>query len=86
MVHRTVTLAAAGFVISGKYGDPFEHGGFAGAVLADDDGDRPIEAEFEFVLQKRKAKRIGLAVGDARWVEPDAPEIWRRQVDGAISS
>jgi hypothetical protein len=53
MIDRTIALAAAGFVIASQYGDPFEQCGFAGAVLAGDDGDRPIETQLEIIQQKR---------------------------------
>ncbi len=85
MIDRHVALAAAGFVIAGQHRDPFEEGGFAGAVFADDDGDRPVETQFEIIAQERQAERIGRAIGDARRVEPDPPEIWRRHVDGSIA-
>ncbi len=86
MVDWHITLAAAGFVVASEHGDRFQEGGFAGAVFADDDGDGPIETQFEIIAQERQAERIGGAVGDARRVEPDAPEIWRRHVDGSIAS
>src|ERR1700730_10263709 len=86
MIDRHVPLAAAGFVISGEHGYSFQQRGLAGAVLADDDGDRPIKTQLEIVVQERKAERIGRAVGDARRLEPDAPEIRRRHIDGSISS
>jgi hypothetical protein len=81
MVDRHVSLAAAGFVIASQHGDAFQQRRFAGAVLADDDGDGAIEAQFEIVAQQRQAERIGLAVGDARRLEPDALEIRCRQID-----
>ena len=86
MVDRHVSLAAAGFVIASQHGDAFQQRRFAGAVLADDDGDRPVETQFEFIAQERQAERIGLAVGDARRLEPDALEVRRGQVDGAVAS
>jgi hypothetical protein len=85
MIDRPVTLAAAGFVIACQHGDPFQQRGFAGAVLAGDDGDRPIEVHFEIVAQEWQTERIGLAIVDARQIERYALQIWRRQVDGAIS-
>jgi len=86
MVDRHVSLAAAGFVIAGEHRDTFEQGRLSGAVFADDDRDRAIKAQFEIVAQHGKAERIGLAVGDPRWIEPDALQVRRRQVDRAISS
>ena len=62
MVDRHITLAAAGFVIAGEHGDAFKQRRFARAILADDDGDRPVETQFKIVAQQRKAERIGLAV------------------------
>jgi hypothetical protein len=86
MIDRLVTLAAAGFVIAGQYGDAFQQGGFAGAVFTDDDGDGPIETQLERIGQERQAERIGGAVGNPRWLEPDPPEIRRGQIDRAVSS
>jgi hypothetical protein len=85
MIDRPVSLAAAGFVIAGEHGDPFQQRGFAGAVFADDDRDRAVETEFEIVPQQGKAERIGLAVLNARWLEPDPPQIRRRHLDDAVS-
>ena len=85
MIDRPITLAAAGLIIAGEHRDPLEQSGFAGTVFADDDGDGAIQAQLEIVPQERKAERIGLAVGDARRIEPEPPEIRRGQVDGAIS-
>ena len=51
MIDRPVSLAAAGFVIAGEHRDPFEQGGFAGAIFTDDDGDRPVETQFEIIAQ-----------------------------------
>jgi hypothetical protein len=65
VIDRPVTLAAASFVIAGEHGDPFQKRGFAGAVFAGDDRDRPVEVQFEFVPQERQAEWIGRAVGDA---------------------
>ena len=86
MIDRHIALAAAGFVVAGEHGDAFEQRGLAGAVFADDDGDRPVEAQFEIVVQERQAERIGRAVGDARRLEPDAPEVRRRHVNGSLAS
>src|SRR5258707_3048917 len=58
MVDGPISLAAAGFVISGKHGDTLKQGRLAGAVFTDDDGDRPIETQFEVIVQERQAERI----------------------------
>src|SRR6185312_16397585 len=84
MIDRPISLAAAGFVISGEHRYALQKRGFAGAVLADDDGDGAVEAELEIVVQKGKAERIGLAVGDTRGVEPDPLQVGCRQVDIAL--
>jgi hypothetical protein len=86
MIDRHVALAAAGFVVAGQNGDPFQQRGFAGAVFAGDDGDRAVEIQIELISQERQAERIGRAVVDARRIEPDAPEIRRRHIDRSISS
>ena len=86
MIDRTIALAAARFVIASQYGDPFEQCGFAGAVLAGDDGNRPIEAQLEIIQQKRQTERIGRSILNSRRIEPDPFQIWRWQIDGAISS
>ena len=86
VIDRHVALAAAGFVVAGEHGDAFKKCGFARAVLADDDGDRLVKTQFEIVAQQGKAERIGLAVRDAGWVEPDALQIRRRQIDRSVSS
>ena len=57
MIDRPIALATAGFVISGKHGDAFQKGGFAGAVFADDDGDGAVEAQFEIV--RRNGRQNG---------------------------
>src|SRR5437879_10113306 len=85
MIDRHVALAAAGFVIASEHGNSFKKSGFAGPVLTDDDGDRPVETQLKIIVQERKAERIGRAVGDARWIEPNASEIRRRQIDRSIS-
>src|SRR5258706_4010649 len=82
---RQVTVAAAGFVITGEHGDPFQQGGFAGAIFTDDDGDGAIKAQLELIPQERKAKRISRSIGNVRWLEPDPPEVWCRHPDDAIS-
>jgi hypothetical protein len=86
MIDRPITLAAAGLVIAREHGDAFQQGGFTGAVFADNDGDGSIETQLEVVVQKGQAERIGCAVLDARWIEPDAPEVRRRHIDLSISS
>jgi len=85
MIDRPITLAAAGFVISGQHRDPLQQRRLSGPVFAGNDGDRAIKAELKVVMEKRQAKWIGLAVGDARRIEPDPLQIRRRHVDGAIS-
>jgi hypothetical protein len=86
MIDRRVALAAARFIVTGQHGDALQQSGFAGAVLADDDGDRAIEAQLEIVVQQRQAKRVALAVGDPRRIQPDAPEVRRRHVDRLVST
>jgi len=56
------------------------------AVFTDDDRDRPVETKFEIIAQERKTERIGRAVFDPQWLEPDAPEIRRGHIDRSISS
>jgi hypothetical protein len=85
MIDRSIAFAAARFVISGQHRDPLKQRRLSGPVLADDDGDGAIEAQLKVVVKKRQAERIGLAVGDARRIEPDPCQIRRRHVDGAIS-
>lgn len=86
MIDRRITLAAAGLVITDEDADAFQQSRFAGAVLADDDGDGAIEVKRELIVQKRQAERIGLAILNERRIDPYPLEIWRRQVDIAISS
>ena len=86
MIDRHIPLGAAGFVEPGKDGNPFEQRRFACTVLPDDDRDRPVETEFEIIAQQREAERIGVAIGDPRWFEPNALEERRRQIDRANSS
>src|SRR5216684_4379136 len=86
MIDGPMALAAAGFVISGEHGYSFQQRRLAGAVFTDDDRDRPVETQFEVIVQERQAERIGRAVLDARWIEPDAPEIRRGHIDRSISS
>src|ERR1700681_1164576 len=86
MIDGPVALATAGFVIFGEHRDAFKQSGFAGGVFTDDDGDRPVETQFEIIAQERKTKRIRLAVVDARWIEPDPPQVRRRHPNVALSS
>jgi hypothetical protein len=85
MIDRPITFAAAGFVISREHGYSFEERGFAAAVFTDDDGDRPVETQFEIIVQERKAERVRLAVVNPRRLKPDPPQIRRRQPDVALS-
>ena len=64
MIDRHIALAAASYVEAGQYRDALQERRFAGAVLADDDGDRPVEMQFEFLAQERQTERIRLGVGD----------------------
>jgi hypothetical protein len=64
VIDRHVTLAAAGLVVSGEHRDAFQQSGFASAVLAYDDGDRAIKAQFKIIVQERQAKRVSFAIGD----------------------
>src|SRR5713226_7437654 len=86
MVDSQIALAADVSVPAGDHRDPFQKSQFAAAEYADDDRDRPVETEFEIIAQLRQAERIGLTAGDPRWVEPDALEVRRRQVDRFVSS
>src|SRR5712671_6900751 len=85
MVDGPVALAAAGVVKAGEHRDPLKQSGFAAAVFTDDDGDRPVEAQLEVIVQERQTKRIRLAVGDARRLEPDPPQVRRRHPNVALS-
>ena len=58
VIDRPISLAATGLVESHQPGDPFQQGRFAGAVLADNDGDGAVKAELELVLQIWKAKQM----------------------------
>jgi hypothetical protein len=86
MIDRHVTSAAAGFVEASQRGNPLQQCGFSGAVLADDDGDRPFKTQFEIIAQQWQAERIGLPLGDPRRIEPAALQIRRRQIDWLVSS
>jgi hypothetical protein len=85
MIDRHVAFAATSLVISRQHRNAFQQGRFAGAVFTGNDGDGPIEDKLEIVLQKRQAERIGLAIGNARWIEPDPFQVRRGHIDGAIS-
>jgi len=54
MIHRTMAFGAARLVKAGQHGDAFQQRGFARPVLADDDGDWPVETQFEVVAQERQ--------------------------------
>ena len=81
VIDRHVALAAAGFVVAGERGDPFQERRLAGAVLAHDDGDGAVEAELEVLCQERQAEWISRGVLDQRAVEPHPPQIRRRKID-----
>src|SRR5882672_9256135 len=81
MIDRPIALAAAGFVVAGQNGDAFQKSGFSGPVFPDDDGDGTVETQLEIILQERQTERIGSAVGDARWIEPDPLEVRRGQTN-----
>ena len=85
VIHRLVALAAASFVISGQHGDALEQGRFAHTVLADDDGDRAVEAQLELALQERQAKRIGRGILDPIRLQPDPPQVGCGHVDRALA-
>src|SRR6478735_637266 len=85
MIDGHVALAAAGYIKAGQHRDALQQRGFAGTVFADDDGDWPVEMQFEFVPQERQTERIGLGVGDGCGIEPDAPKIRCRHVDLLVS-
>src|SRR5262245_38668967 len=86
MIDRVIALAAARLIIAGQHRDAFEQGRFAGAVFSHDDGDWLVEVDFEFIAKEWQAIWISLAILDARWIEPQPPQIWRRQIDRAIFS
>ena len=65
---RPVALAATGTVIAGERGDRLEQRRLPRAVLADDDGDRPIEGEVEPSRARTAARR------DSYWRRPPAPD------------
>src|SRR5450631_293105 len=56
MIDGPITLAAAGFIISGEHGDPFQQRRLAGAVFTDDDGDGTIETQLKIILQERQTE------------------------------
>src|SRR5262245_8344279 len=86
MIDRPVVLAAAGVIVACERSDAFEQRRFAGTVLADNDGDRPVETDFEVVAKERQAIRIGLAILDPRWIQPHPLQIRRGQINRAIFS
>ena len=49
MLDSHIAFATAGLVVTGQHRDPLQQCRFAGAVLADDDGDGAIEREFKAV-------------------------------------
>jgi hypothetical protein len=85
VIDGRVALAAPGLIVARQHRKSLQQRRFAGAVLADDDGDGAIEAEREIVVQEWQAERIGLAVGNACWLKPYPSEVWGRQIDVAIS-
>src|ERR1700753_4306755 len=82
VINRPIAFAAAGLVIAGQNGNALQQGGLAGTIFADNDGDRPGETQLKIVAQEWKTEWIGLAVGNARWLQPEPLEIRRRQIDG----
>jgi len=65
MIDRPVAFAPAPTVKAGQRGDALQQGRLPSPVLADDDRNRPLEAQRELIPQKRQAERIRLAVGHA---------------------
>jgi len=86
MIHRTMAFGAARLVKACQHSDAFQQRGFTRSVLADDDGDWPVEPQLEIVAQERQTERIGRAVLDALGLEPDPLEVRRRQIDRLASS
>jgi hypothetical protein len=86
MIDGHIALAATGFVVAGKRGDPLQQRRFSGAVLANDDRNGPFEAQLEIVAQERQTVGIRRAIRDMRRIEPQPLQIRRRQVDGAFPS
>ena len=86
MIDGTVALAATGLVITGERRDAFEERRFPRAVLADDDRHRLVESDGEFVSQERQAERIDGLILDTVAIDPDAPQVGRRQIDDAIAA
>ena len=79
VIDGPIALTAAGFVISGQHRNPFEQRRFPRPVFSNDDGNRPVEIEFESVMEERQTKRIGRGIVDARLIKPYSLEIWRWQ-------
>src|SRR5438270_7629382 len=75
MINGPVALAATSFIKADEHGYSLQKRGFAGAIFADDDGNRPIEIQFKIVAQKRQAEWIGCGLGDTQGIEPDAFQI-----------
>jgi hypothetical protein len=84
MIDRPVALAA-GVVVAGERRDALQDSRLSRAVLADDDGDRSFEAKLKIFPENGKAE-LGLAVDNARRLNPDPFQIRRRQVDRAVTS
>jgi len=80
MIDRPIALAAPGLVIAGQRRNSLQQRGFAGAVLADNDGDGTVEIELETVAEEGKTEWIGFAVGNGRRVKPEPLQIGRRQI------
>jgi hypothetical protein len=59
MVDRSVALAAAGLVVAGERRNALEQRRFAGAVLADDDGDGMVEGEARSKPRCRNGRQNG---------------------------
>jgi hypothetical protein len=83
MIDRHVALASARLVVTGECGDAFEQSRFSGAVLTDDHRDLAIEREVEAAPQERQTKWITVRIEHPLCLEPHAPQIGRRQTDGA---
>src|SRR5262245_14657609 len=86
MIDGHVTLPAARPVVACHGRNAFEQGRLPGSVLANDDRDGVIEFEIESLLKKRQTERIDGSILNARLIEPDAVEIWRRQIDRSCAS
>src|ERR1700754_4902529 len=86
MIDRLVALATSGIVIAGERSYAFEQRRFTCTVFSDDDGDRLVKADFEFIAKKWQSERIGLAIFNSRWIEPDTLQIRSGQIDLSILS